>query len=187
MSTPGAITVALGEAKGDARGALDRVVPLLFEEWRAIAQQQRRRAIAGTSLDTVGLIGETWLRLAQQETATWTSRSAFLAYTARAMRTVLVDVARRHAAGKRGDGIQPTTLDDGHALVEQRPAELVAVDDCLTRLTTLCERQGRVVECLFFGGLTEAETATALGLSERTVRREWTKARAWLLCELQAS
>lgn len=184
MKNPGTITALLREAGSDSRAALDQVFPLLMSELRGLARRQLRGSPAGTTLDTAALINEAWLRMAHQDGAEWTDRAHFLAYGARAMRAVLVDHARRHMAQKRGGGAPVLPLHESDARIEQQADEIVLLDDALARLEALNERQSRVVECLFFGGMTEEQTATALGVSDRTVRRDWVKARAWLLVEL---
>src|SRR5690606_10179485 len=186
MSSPGTVTAILTELGGDSRAALDRVFPLLMDELTRLARRQLRGSPPGSTLDTTGLLHEAWLRMAGLDHAAWPDRAHFLAYRARAMRAVLADHARRRTARKRGGGAAHLTLDSRDIPAEPDPEEILALDEALTRLGALSSRQAGVVDCLFFGGLTEEETAGALGVSERTVRRDWVKARAWLLAELAA-
>jgi RNA polymerase sigma factor (TIGR02999 family) len=114
----------------------------------------------------------------------WVNRAQFFAVAARLMRRILLDHARRVHAGKRGGGWDRLSLDQAEIPMEERAAELIALDDALERLTALNPRLTQVVECRFFGGMTEEETAAALGITDRTVRRDWVKAKAWLHQEL---
>ena len=168
---------------GDA-GALDRLLPLVYDELRGIARRELRRQRSGHTLDTTALVHEAYLKLVDQRSVRPADRAHFLGIAARAMRQVLVDHARRHATAKRGAGAGRVTLDEGTvagALVADDCADtLLALDDALLRLAALSERLARVVECRFFGGLSEEETAAVLGVTARTVRRDWVKARAWL-------
>jgi len=165
-----------GMRDGDP-GALDRLFPLVYEELRHLASRQVARERGDCTLETTALVHETYLKLAAGKGARASDRPHFLAIAARAMRQVLVDHARRRKAERRGGGGDRTTLTDGMGSVELDLDEVLALDAALAELET---RQRRVVECRFFGGMTEEEVAEALGLSVRTVRREWVKARAWL-------
>ena len=177
--------------------AWDELVPLLYAELRAMAHRQLLRERAGHSLNTTALVHETYLRLAQQRRVP-DDRSGFLAIAARVMRRVLTDYARRHRAAKRDGARQRVSLDAAmnalgsglggdaaHVTADERAELLMALDDALGQLATLDPRLVRVVECRFFAGLTEDETAEALGITARTVRRDWSKAKAWLQRELQ--
>jgi RNA polymerase sigma factor (TIGR02999 family) len=160
---------------GDA-DALARLIPLLYEDLRAAARRQLAREHAPRTLHATALVHEAYLKLAGAGGVVAANRSHFLALAARAMRQVLVDQARQRQASKRGGGWARTTL-HGAIAAEFDPAELLALDQALERLE---ERQRVVVECRFFAGMEETEIAAVLGVSERTVRREWVKARAWL-------
>lgn len=171
---------------GDASAAWDRIVPLVYPQLRAIAHRQLRREREGHTLNTTALVHEAFLKLADQPGVQWQGEAQFFAIAARVMRQVLVDYARYHRAARRAGALQP--LESGamqSPLADQRAEVLVALDDALIRLAALDERLVRVVECRFFGDLTEQETASALGVTARTVRRDWTKARAWLQRALQ--
>ena len=176
----GDVTRLLDDVRDGDSDALDRIYPYVYEELRAVAARQLRREQHGHTLHPTALVHEAYVKLAGGGLDA-SSRSHFLAIAARAMRQVLVDHARRRSAQKRGGEWHATTLTDGSASVELQPAELIALD---AALATLDERQRQVVECRFFGGMEEREVAEALGISERTVRRDWVKARAWLYREL---
>jgi RNA polymerase sigma factor (TIGR02999 family) len=184
MHDPGTITDILKQARGGGSEAVDRLFPLLYEELRQVARHQLRGQSGDRTLNTTALIHETYLRLVDQTRVEWADRAHFFAYAARAMRAVLVDYARRRATRKRGGGAAHLALDDRAIPVEAQADLLVALDDALTRLRALNERLSRIVECRFFGGMTEEETAEALGVSDRTVRRDWLKAKAWLYADL---
>jgi RNA polymerase sigma factor (TIGR02999 family) len=164
----------------DAGRALDRLAAEHYGELLAIARRERRRLGGAATLDTRGVLHEAFLRLADQRQARWDDRPHFLAAAAGMMRRVLVDHVRRRRATKRG-GARPTvTLEEGAGVVDVRDESLVALDEALTQLAELAPRLAQVVECRYFGGMTEGETAEALGVNERTVRRDWIKARGWL-------
>lgn len=172
----GEVTRLLEAVDAGEEGALDRLLPLLYNELRAIAARQLRRERSGHTLQPTALVHEAYLKLVGGELSA-SSRAHLLAIAARAMRQVLVDHARRRTAAKRGGEHSPTTLTDGSASIELDPEGLLALDRALDELEA---RQRQVVECRFFGGMEETEIARALGVSERTVRRDWVKARAWL-------
>jgi RNA polymerase sigma factor (sigma-70 family) len=189
----------------DALGALDRLVPRFYRELRAIAHRRLRAEPAEQTLNTTALVHEAYLKLAGQTRVGWADQAQLFAVAARAMRRILVDHARRHRAMRRGGGWRLVPLDataGGDSLgtgaadagpradaiavaAAERADALVALDDALARLAAFDRRLGRVVECRFFAGLTEAETAAALGVTDRTVRRDWVKARGWLYAELR--
>lgn len=173
----GEVTRLLEAARHGEDGALDRIVPLVYDELRRMAGRQLRRERAGHTLHATALVHETYLKLAGGGTVEAVDRGHFMAIAARAMRQVLVDHARRRNAEKRGGDWEQTTLSDGDKPLEFRPDELLALDRALDELD---ERQRQVVECRFFAGMEEEEIAIALDVSARTVRRDWVKARAWL-------
>lgn len=180
MDETGTVTEILRRAQGGDRDALDRLFGLLYEELREIARGRLRRRPDHATLRTTALIHEAWVRMAAQEGFDFEDRSHFFAYASRAMRSVLVDHARRRRADKRGGDRIRVPLMDHDLPVEQQMDFVLALDQALTRLSSVAERACRVVECRYFGGLTEKETAEALGVTDRTVRRDWTKAREWL-------
>jgi RNA polymerase sigma factor (TIGR02999 family) len=180
---PGMVTQILVASRED-RGALDQLLPLVYEELSRIARRHLRRQTPGHTLNTVALVHEAYLKLVDQTLVSWQDRTHFFATAARAMRQILVDYARRRGAQKRGGGVRPLSLDDVDVAVEEQAAFLIGLDEALTRLGTVNERLAQIVEYRFFGGLTEEETAAALDISDRTVRRDWIKAKAWLRIEL---
>jgi RNA polymerase sigma factor (TIGR02999 family) len=181
---PEGVTALLHAYRDGDRGAFDRLVPLVYEDLRRIARRQMRRTPMARTLDTTGLVHEAWMKLADQPGAAWQDRGHFLAVAARAMRQVVIDYARRRLAAKRGGGAQVVELDEGHAAVEQQAEWLLTVDQALTRLGAHNPRLVQVVECRFFAGLSEEETAEAINVSLRTAQRDWLRARAWLREEL---
>lgn len=180
MSGPGDLTTLLrAHAAGDPE-AFDRLVPLVYEDLRRVARRQLRRGRPGGMLETTGLVHEVWFKLVDGLDVDWQDRRHFLAVCARAMRQVIVDHARRIGAGKRGGGVAPVELDEQSVPSGDDVARVLTVDHALTRLAARNPRLAQVVECRFFAGLTEDETAEALGISLRTAQREWLRARAWL-------
>lgn len=176
-SSPGEVTRLLRIASAGDRAAYDQLFARAYDELRAVAERQLRRTDAGRSIDPAELVSELYLKLGGQVGGDWAGRAHFYAIAARAMRQILVDLARRARAAKRGGAVQITTL-SGKPL----PAD-VSLDDVLTLDTAiddLAERQRTIVELRFFAGLSEEEIAATLSVSTRTVQREWTRARAWL-------
>jgi RNA polymerase sigma factor (TIGR02999 family) len=182
-----AITGALRALTNGAPGADEELANLVYEPLRAIAIRQLQSERAGHTLETNGLVHEAYITLINQPGANWRDRSHFFAVAARVMRRILVDHARRHRTARRGGDYQVVSLDDTHPgaiAAHQRADELLALDEALDRLEQLDPRLSKVVECRFFAGLTEAETAEVLGVTPRTVARDWIKARGWLYREL---
>ncbi|MBW3534171.1 MAG: sigma-70 family RNA polymerase sigma factor [Gemmatimonadetes bacterium] len=157
--------------------ALDRLVAMVYGDLRQVAARQLRHERQDHTLHATALVHEAYVRLAGGDGLDVTDRTHFLAVAARAMRQVLVDHARRRNAAKRGGGWTRTTLTSGDAVLDVDAAELLALDRALDELD---ERQRQVVEMRFFGGMEEEEIGAFLGVSSRTVRRDWVKARAWL-------
>lgn len=182
-TSPGEVTELLAAARQGDRGALDRLLPLVYDELRAVARRQLRRQRPGQTLDTTALVHEAYLKISDRTGGAWQDRTHFLSIAGLAMRHVLVDAARRRAAAKRGGADLQVSLGQAGP-VATGPAmdavEILALDRALTSLAALNERLSRLVEMRFFAGLTEEEAAEALGTSERTVRRDWRKARAFL-------
>ena len=175
-----------------AHDALDRLLPLVYDELRAVARRHLAHERAGHTLATTDLVHEAYARLVDQRESDWQSRAHFMAIAAQAMRRILLQHARDRRALKRGGGIHPVALDDVPTLAAPdgegglNDDGLLALDAALERLATLDARLARVVECRYFGGMTTEETATALGVSDRTVKRDWRTARAWLHAALAA-
>jgi RNA polymerase sigma factor (TIGR02999 family) len=169
--------------QGD-RDAFDRLVPMVYERLRGIAARQLARAWRGQTLTPTGLVHEAYMQLVEETGVDWRDRSHFFAICARSMRRILVDYARRRTAQKRGGGEVQAPIDPDAVALEEQAELVVAVDQAVDRLASFSERLARLVECRYFAGMTEQETAEALGVSLRTVEREWPRARAWLQREL---
>jgi RNA polymerase sigma factor (TIGR02999 family) len=180
------ITDLLLQASGGDAAAIDRLLPVVYDQLHRIAHRALQGERSGHTLGTTGVVHEAYLKLVDQTRVGWRDRAHFFAVAALAMRRILVDYARRHRRAKRGGGASIVTLDDGVVSLDERAENLVALDEALTRLSELNPRLSRVVECRFFGGLTEEEIAEALGVTTRTVKRDWAKARGWLYQELTA-
>ncbi|HUF46971.1 MAG TPA: ECF-type sigma factor [Vicinamibacterales bacterium] len=181
---PGDVTeLLLAHGRGRA-DAMDQLVPLVYQDLRRVARSQLRRLRVGETLDTTGLVHEAYLRLVDQTRATWHDRGHFLAVSAIAMRQVLIDYARERSREKRGGGVVHTAFDDQAAAATVDAGRLLEIDLALEKLGRHDPRLVRVVECRYFAGLSEHETAEALGVSLRTAQRDWLKARAWLRQEL---
>lgn len=191
----GSIDTTAPHSSGDVSPAaavdpalLAQLTAALYEDLRSVARRERFRGRAGSTLCTTALVSEAWLKL--RNASGWQDEEHFMRTAALAMRQVLVNDAVARQAGKRNPG-QPLESLDGCIETMGDDAfngpDLVALDDALSRLDLLSPRQARVVECRYFAGYTEEETARALGLTDRTVRRDWVKARAWLYLQMQAS
>lgn len=170
--------------------SLESLLPLVYDELRVLAHRQRRRTDEQATLDTTELVHEVYLKLVGASRLEASGRAHFFALAARAMRQVLTDQARARRSAKRGGGRAPIALSGIAELVAAPGADhtdtLLALDAALARLSALNERQGRVVECRFYAGMSFPETAVALGVSEATVKRDWVAAQAWLFRELQS-
>ena len=175
----------LAWSDGD-RAALDKLVPLVYEELHRLAHHYISRERPGYTLQTTALAHEAYLRLVDAKSVRWQNRAHFFAVAARAMRRILVDLARARHNLKRGGGAQPVSLDEALVAAPERGADLLALDEALGRLAALNPRQSQVVELRYFGGLTEEEVAEVLEVSPRTVRSDWSLARAWLYRELNS-
>jgi RNA polymerase sigma factor (TIGR02999 family) len=181
----GEITALLAAARQGDGSAAHRLMALVYDELRAMARRQLRNRRPGQTITTTALVHEAYLKLVDQEGTPWQDRSHFFSVAALAMRHILVDSARRRVAKKRGGEDVRITLDEldlgrEEADVEARAVEVLAVDRALTSLAALNGRLSQLVELRFFAGLTEEEAAEVMGTSERTVRRDWRKARAFL-------
>jgi len=186
MATPSTHEITellLAWSNGD-KEALEKLTPLVYQELYRLARAYLRGERAGHTLQTTALVNEAYLRLIDATRMRWQNRAHFFAVSAQMMRHILVDFARARRNRKRGGGMPQVTLDEALTVASGRSAELVALDDALIALARLDERQSKVVELRFFGGLTEAEIAEALQVSPRTVSSDWSLARSWLLREL---
>jgi len=180
------ITGLLRDVSQGRKDALDRLIPLIYDEMRRIAHGKLRHEDEGHTLDTTALVHEAYLKLVDLREMQWQDRTHFYAVAARVMRRVLIDYARGRKRKKRGgDAVQIPLAEDLEASVE-RTEVLLEVDEALSRLETMNERQCRVVECRYFAGMSVEETAEALGISPATVKRDWAFSRAWLNRELAA-
>ena len=185
--SPGDVTRLLASLRGGDRAALDALFPLVYDELRRLARRHLAREQPGHTLDSVALVNEAYLKLVDQDGVRLQNRAHFFGVSARAMRAILVDHARARNAAKRGGGAVAVPLDEVAELLSDEQAErLELLDDELARLAAVNADATRVVECLYFGGLTLEETAEALGMSVATVRRRWSFAKAWLGRALQA-
>jgi RNA polymerase sigma factor (TIGR02999 family) len=184
-NTPPTITIedALG-APAESRRLAAALLPLMYQDLRRIARRERLRVRAGGTLQTTALVHEAYLKL--QHSASFNDDQHFLRACALAMRHVLVNHARERMARKRGGGAVNVALDDAPEIAGEADEMVVRINDAVQELAQLSPRLAQVVECRFFAGYDEAETARALGLTDRTVRRDWVKARAWLRRELGA-
>ena len=189
-----AVQRLLAEIRDGDQAAFDRLVPLVYDELREVARRQRSRWTGQDTVRTTALVHEAYLKLAASSAVAWQDRAHFLAVAARAMRQILVDHARRKSASKRGGTADHLPLDriaeitSGLPDLSQSDSErLLRLDESLRRLEDESSRHCRVVECRFFGDMTVEETAEALAISPSTVKRAWTRARAWLHRDLQGA
>lgn len=187
-SPTGPLTELLVEASDGNVDAMNQLVPLVYDELRALAHRQLRRERAGHTLGTTALVHEAYIRLVGQERVQWQGRSHFYAVAAQAMRRILVNYAEARKAAKRGGGAEHTPLEESLVglgdIGDQDLEEVLALDEALTRLKAFNPRGAAVVEYRFFGGLTHEEVAEVLDVSVVTVRRAWNAARSWLRREL---
>jgi RNA polymerase sigma factor (TIGR02999 family) len=181
------ITDALSALRRGAPEAMDQLMPLVYRKLKRIAHRQLGAEAGGHTLSTTAVVHEAYMRLAGQANAQWVDRGQFFAIAARTMRRILIDYARQHQAVRRGgQGRSAVALDflehgDTSAIsIPERADSLIALDEALDGLRRMDERLASVVECRFFAGLSEVETSEALGISQRTVARDWRMARAWL-------
>lgn len=181
---PGEVTHLLLELKRGNKEAEGRLIPLVYKELRKIASSFLRRESPDHSLQPTALVHEAYLRLTEIKEIDWQSRSHFFAVSATIMRRILVDHARASQARKRGDGWDAVSLNEAILPSPERAPEILALDEALNKLAMLDERQSRIVELRFFAGMSEEEVGNALGISARTVKRDWRIAKAWLFKEL---
>jgi RNA polymerase sigma factor (TIGR02999 family) len=179
------ITTLLGRLESGDAQVMDRLVPLVYDELRRLAHHLMQDERADHTLSSTGLVHEAYLRLVDQRAAQWKNRGHFFAVASMAMRRILVNHAVAKTRAKRGGGAPVVSLDQGlEVLSEDRLEEIVAVDAALMRLEAIHPRASRVVDCRYFAGLSVAETAESLEVAERTVKRDWQFAKAWLRREL---
>jgi len=175
----------IGWGQGD-KEALDRLVPIVYDELRRQAARYLRHERAGHTLQTTALIHEAYLRLIDQKNVHWQNRAHFFGIAAQLMRRILVDHARTRKRAKRGGSDMRVPLEDAVAIARAPQLDVVALDEALNRLAEIDEQQGKIVELRFFSGLTVEETAEVLGISPATVKRDWSMAKAWLHSEISS-
>ncbi len=169
--------------KGDLE-AREALMPLVYDELRKLAASQLRRERNDHTLQPTALVHEVYLRLAEQKNVHWQDKSHFFGVTAQLMRRILVDHARGHLADKRGSGLPKVALNEAIVMSREQPAELLALDESLTRLADTDPQQSKIVELRIFAGLTIEQTAEVLRISPATVKRDWNLAKAWLMREI---
>jgi RNA polymerase sigma factor (TIGR02999 family) len=185
MSEPQEVTLLLSALKRGDDAAVSKLMPLIYDELRRLAASYMRRERADHTLQATALVHEAYLKLVEQRSVDWQSRAHFFGVAAQLMRRILVDHARGHTRQKRGGEQQKVSLDEAFVFSERQADEIVAVDDSLNVLSKIDPRQARVVELRFFGGLSVEEAADVLGVSPKTVKREWSVAKAWLYADLK--
>ncbi|MGH9433128.1 MAG: sigma-70 family RNA polymerase sigma factor [Terriglobia bacterium] len=181
---PGEITLLLAQLREGHRQAESKLMPLVYKELRRLARRYMRAERPDHTLQPTALVHEAYLSLVGQRDKNWQNRAHFFAMAAQQMRHILVDHARAHLAEKRGGDQAKLELDEALAHSPQQKMEVLALDEALDRLAQRDPRQAQTVELRFFGGLSEAEVAEVQGVSTRTVKRDWTVARAWLYKEI---
>lgn len=186
------VTRLLKQVQAGDESAVDELFARVYDTLKVLARRERKQWQGDYTLNTTAIVHEAYLKLFEQKKMEWESQAHFLSVASKAMRHILVDYARRRRAHKRGGDVPKVSLDevrtpsgDVITLTEEKAESLVALDDALKRLAELEPREAKVVECRFFGGMTIAETASALGISPMTVKRDWSMAQAWLLNEIE--
>jgi RNA polymerase sigma factor (TIGR02999 family) len=182
--SPNEVTSLLREWSAGEKGALERLMPLVYDELQRLARSYLSHEREGHTLQPTALVHEAYLRLVDQTRVNWQSRGHFFGVAAQMMRRILVDHARARLTGKRGRGVRALTLDDALTVSPETDEALVRLDDALSALKEFDPKQCRLVELRYFAGLTLEETAEALSVSTATVKREWTVAKAWLRHEM---
>jgi len=182
-AAPNEVTQLLRAWSDGQQEALQRLMPLVYEELHRLARHYMSRERSGHILQTTALVNEAFLRLVDARHVNWQNRAHFFAISASLMRRILVDFARTYQSQKRGAGVRPVSLDEGLDVTEER-LDLASLDDALKTLAILDPRKSRVVELRFFGGLSMEEVAEVLQVSPETVKRDWKLAKAWLLREM---
>ena len=183
----GDVTVLLAELTKGNGEASAKLIPMVYAELRRLAASYMRKERCDHTLQATALVHEAYLKLIEQRSVNWQSRAHFFGIAAQIMRRILVDHARGHLRDKRGGGQQEVPLDEAIIFAPEQSGELINLDEALNRLATLDPRQAKIVELRFFGGLNVDETAEVLGISPKTVKRDWSVAKAWLHGELKQS
>jgi len=184
MASPLNVTALLGDWSRGDRTALNQLLPLVYTELRGVAARQLRKERADHTLQPTALVHEVFIRLVDQRQVDWQNRAHFFGVAAQVMRRILVDHARRHSAGKRGDGVPRVPIDEAKDIPASNEIPILALDQALSRLETIDAELARLVELRAFGGLTIEEAAHVLSVSPSTVKRDWRTAKAWLNREL---
>ena len=184
MTSPGEITRLLAQWSGGDQAALDRLVPMVYDELRRLASNYMRGERPGHLLQTTALVNEAYLRLMDRQQVSCETRTQFFGVAAQVMRRVLVDYARGRDRAKRGQGVAPLSLDDVAVLSDDRAEEILTINLALEGLTAFDPRKGKVFELRYFGGMTVEEAAEVLNLSPVTVARDWRMAKLWLRREI---
>jgi len=185
MSESQEVTQLLSALTHGEDGAASKLMAVVYEELRRLAGGYMRRERVDHTLQPTALVHEAYLKLIDQQSVNWQSRTHFFGIAAQLMRRILIDHARGHSRQKRGGEQKKVSLDEAFAFAEQQADELLAVDDSLNRLAEIDPRQARVVELRFFGGLSVEEAAEVLGVSPKTIKRDWSVAKAWLYADLK--
>lgn len=183
-SSPDEVTQLLQDWSNGDKAALDRLMPLVYEELRRLAHHYMGRERPGHTLQTTAIVNEAYLHLINQRGVQWQNRAHFFGIASHLMRRILTGYARSRQCLKRGGGAQQVELEEAMLVSDERVAEMVALDDALNSLAQIDERKSQLIEMRFFGGLSIEETAEVLGVSPGTVMRDWTLAKAWLRCEM---
>jgi RNA polymerase sigma-70 factor, ECF subfamily len=181
------VTVLLTELSKGNMDAASKLISVVYDELRSLASRQMRRERSDHTLQATALVHEAYLKLVHQRSAHWQNRAHFFGVAAQVMRRILIDHARGHLREKRGGDQQVVPLDEAVVFSPEKSEYLIKVDEALDRLSKLDPRQGKIVELRFFGGLTVEETAEILNISTKTVKRDWSVAKAWLHGELKRS
>jgi RNA polymerase sigma factor (TIGR02999 family) len=181
---PREVTQLLADWRNGDQAALEKLMPIVYDELRRIAHRYMRRERPGHTLQTTALVNEAYLRLVGRREIEWQNRAHFFAVAAQVMRSLLVDYARGRKYAKRGGDRIQVTLDETAGAFEGQPAEVLALHEALEKLATVDRRKSQLVELRYFGGMSVEETAEVLGVSGITVKREWLKAKAWLYREI---
>ncbi len=185
MSEATEVTLLLAALSRGENDAGAKLIPFVYDELRRLAGNYMRRERADHTLQATALVHEAYLKLVEQRSVNWQSRAHFFGVAAQLMRRILIDHARGRSRQKRGGEQHKVSLEEATVFSEQQADELLAVDDCLNRLAKIDPRQARIVEMRFFGGLSVEESAEALGISPKTVKRDWSVAKAWLYADLK--
>jgi RNA polymerase sigma factor (TIGR02999 family) len=179
------VTILLAELTKGNKEAASKLIPMVYDELRRLAESYMRRERGDHTLQATALVHEAYLKLVEQRSVDWRSRAHFFGIAAQVMRRILVDHARGHLREKRGGELQEVPMDEALEFAPAQSLELIKLDEALARLTKLDPRQGKIVELRFFGGLTVEQTAELLGISPKTVKRDWSVAKAWLYSEVR--